>query len=51
MGDFCYFLCLEDVITIDELPDRWGLLWVNERRRITGPTLCLDNIRVAVYPP
>lgn len=34
MGDFRYFLCPEEVITIDDLPDRWGLLWVNKRGRV-----------------
>lgn len=49
IGEFRYFLCPEGVIQIDDLPDRWGLLWVNSRghvRVLAGHITC--NIRVPV---
>lgn len=34
MGDYRYFICPEGVIGINDLPDRWGLLWVNKRGHV-----------------
>jgi hypothetical protein len=34
MGAFRYFICPEGMISPDELPDKWGLLWVNARGHI-----------------
>lgn len=34
MGDYRYFICPEGIINIEDLPDRWGLLWVNKRGHI-----------------
>jgi len=35
MGRQRYFLCPPDVIRIDELPERWGLLWIRGSRIFT----------------
>ena len=47
MGTYRYFLCPTDVIRVDELPQGWGLLYVNERGHIkpmAGPvTLANGN--------
>ncbi|WP_010323648.1 hypothetical protein [Marinobacterium stanieri] len=34
MGLYRYYLCPEGIIQPDELPDGWGLLWVNKRGHI-----------------
>lgn len=34
MGEFRYYMCPEGVINISDLPDRWGLLWVNKRGHV-----------------
>lgn len=34
MGEFRYYLCPEGVIQLADLPDRWGLLWVNKRGHV-----------------
>ncbi|WP_212652662.1 adenylosuccinate synthase [Marinomonas sp. CT5] len=34
MGTFRYFICPEGMINPDELPEKWGLLWVNSRGHI-----------------
>jgi hypothetical protein len=34
MGTFRYFICPEGMISPDELPEKWGLLWVNARGHI-----------------
>jgi len=34
IGQFRYYLCPEKLIFIDELPDKWGLLWCNEKGKI-----------------
>ncbi|WP_454834661.1 adenylosuccinate synthase [Rahnella aceris] len=31
MGTYRYYICPEGLIGLDDLPDRWGLLWVNAR--------------------
>ena len=36
MGNFRYFLCPEGVIKVTELPERWGLLTVGYRGKITA---------------
>lgn len=44
MGDYRYFICPEGIITINDLPDRWGLLWVNKRGHVklmAGHICCL----------
>lgn len=40
MGNWRYYMCPEGMIKQDELPDGWGLLWVNNRghiKPISGP--------------
>lgn len=40
MGSFRYYLCPKDVIQPDDLPEKWGLIWVGENgkaRQIVGP--------------
>lgn len=34
MGDFRYYICPEGLIRIDDLPERWGLLWVTKRGHV-----------------
>lgn len=44
MGDYRYYLCPEGIITLDDLPERWGLLWVNKRGHVklmAGHICCL----------
>ncbi|MGM3159926.1 adenylosuccinate synthase [Dickeya undicola] len=46
MGDFRYFICPEGIITVNDLPDRWGLLWVNKRGHVklmAGHICCLTG--------
>lgn len=33
MGKFRFFLCPEDLISIEELPENWGLIYVNENSK------------------
>lgn len=44
MGEYRYFICPEGIINVNDLPDRWGLLWVNKRghvRIMAGHVACL----------
>lgn len=44
LGDFRYYMCPEGIITLDDLPDKWGLLWVNKRGHVklmAGHICCL----------
>lgn len=44
MGVYRYFICPEGIINIEDLPDRWGLLWVNKRGHVklmAGHICCL----------
>lgn len=34
LGNLRFYICPEGLISPDELPDRWGLLWVNNRGHI-----------------
>ncbi len=34
MGDYRYYICPEGLISIDDLPNGWGLLWVNKRGHV-----------------
>lgn len=34
LGDYRYFMCPEGVIQLQDLPERWGLLWVNSRGHV-----------------
>ena len=34
MGTYRYYICPEGLISLDDLPERWGLLWVNKRGHI-----------------
>ncbi|MDH4602478.1 MULTISPECIES: adenylosuccinate synthase [Pseudomonas syringae group] len=46
MGLYRYFMCPEGLIQPDEVPGRWGLLWVNGRGKITamlGPVAMSNN--------
>lgn len=50
MGNFRYFICPEGLIKENELPEGWGLLWVNSRghiKVISGYALYLNNYRQA----
>lgn len=35
IGEFRYYLCPEGVIEISDLPDKWGLIWVGARNKLT----------------
>lgn len=40
MGNFRFFLCPEKIITPEDLPEKWGLIWVNSKgkaRQVVGP--------------
>ncbi|WP_143209781.1 adenylosuccinate synthase [Salmonella enterica] len=44
LGDYRYYMCPEGIINISDLPDRWGLLWVNKRGHVklmAGHICCL----------
>lgn len=46
LGQFRYYLCPEGIITPDDLPERWGLLTVNERgqvKAVQGPVAVSNN--------
>src|SRR5690606_36412781 len=52
MGHWRYFMCLEGLINTEDLPEGWGLLWVNQRSHIkircgaaTGVTLGYDAMK------
>lgn len=34
-GDYRYYLCPEGLIPVNELPERWGLLYVDKRNKVT----------------
>lgn len=34
MGTWRYYMCPEGIITLDDLPHGWGLLWVNKRGHV-----------------
>lgn len=34
MGTYRYYMCPEGMITLDDLPRGWGLLWVNKRGHV-----------------
>lgn len=34
MGTYRYYMCPEGIITLDDLPHGWGLLWVNSRGHV-----------------
>ena len=35
VGDYRYYICPESLIDVSELPDKWGLIWVDELGRAT----------------
>ncbi len=35
MGNWRFFCCPKDLIRVDELPEKWGLIYVNENGRAT----------------
>lgn len=35
VGDFRFYLCPSNMIQIEELPEKWGLLWIDEKGRIS----------------
>lgn len=40
MGSFRFYMCPEGVIQPEDLPDKWGLVWVNKKgkaRQVVGP--------------
>lgn len=44
MGTWRYYMCPEGIITLDDLPHGWGLLWVNSRghvKLVAGHVCCL----------
>lgn len=52
MGHWRYFMCPEGLINTEDLPEGWGLLWVNQRSHIkircgaaTGVTLGYDAMK------
>lgn len=34
LGDLRYYICPEGLISVDELPEKWGLLYVNSRGHV-----------------
>lgn len=34
IGNWRYYMCPTDVIKVDEIPDKWGLVYVNEKRKL-----------------
>ena len=34
MGVFRFFLCPAGIIQPEDLPEKWGLLWVNEKGKV-----------------
>jgi hypothetical protein len=38
IGEFRYYMCPEGLISLDELPANWGLLWVGPRNKVTVMT-------------
>lgn len=34
LGNWRYFMCPEDLISVEELPPKWGLLYVNKRGHV-----------------
>lgn len=46
LGNWRYFMCPEGLIQPDELPDGWGLLWVNKRghvKPLAGPAYVMAS--------
>lgn len=40
MGKFRFYMCPKNLISVDELPDGWGLIYVNDKgkaRQVHGP--------------
>lgn len=35
IGNWRYYMCPTDIIKPDEIPDKWGLIYVNDKRKIT----------------
>jgi hypothetical protein len=35
MGEYKYYLCPEGLITENDLPELWGLLWIDEKGKIS----------------
>jgi hypothetical protein len=35
VGEYRYYLCNENLINKDELPEKWGLLYVNKKNKIS----------------
>lgn len=35
IGQWRFYLCPAGIITPDDLPDGWGLLWVDEKKRVS----------------
>jgi len=42
MGKFRYYACPENIITPEDLPDKWGLLYVGKKGRIRKITPALE---------
>lgn len=43
VGNFRYFMCPEGMILPEDLPNKWGLLWVTRRghvKPVAGPAAC-----------
>lgn len=46
LGLYRYYMCPEGLIQPEEVPERWGLLWVGQRGRVTailGPVALSNN--------
>ena len=35
MGEFKYYICPTDLLTVEEMPEHWGLLYCDEKGKIT----------------
>lgn len=49
IGDWRFYLCPEGLITPEDLPENWGLIWVNSRGHIK-PKICL-HLEESPYRP
>lgn len=43
VGTYRYYMCPEGLLTVEDMPERWGLIWVNSRghcRIMAGAACC-----------
>ena len=52
MGTYRFYLCPTGIITIEDLPDKWGLLWVDEKGKChmqRGPSGNIWSVQKEFY--